>query len=246
MPQNQKRPTPAEVKHVLQQAVLNSYPNPDRRGCPGTDVLRTVAQLWLPPEDERWEHISQCSPCYREFLNFRHAHLKRQRWSRIRSRTLKASVIALVLAAPAVYWRMRNVGRSELRVTEADLTKTQTAPSAVSSNLPAILDFKNDSITRGIETEPPSLTTPQRVPRGRLALSIYLPIGSEPGSYEIHIVRRQVDQKPIVSLSGSAQIENGLTTLHMNIDLSGLTPGTYTLATRHEDETWRYHTFTVF
>src|SRR5437867_5471341 len=88
MPQNMERPTPAEVKQVLQQAVLRSYPNPERKGCPGTDVLHKVAEQSRPPRDDRWEHIIHCSPCYREFLDCRHTFLRQRRRHRIFSRLL--------------------------------------------------------------------------------------------------------------------------------------------------------------
>ena len=244
MSPKQKRPTPAEVKHVVQEAVLRNYPNPERKGCPGTEVLREVAQQWLPPEDDHWDHISQCSPCYREFLDFRRPYLRERKRQRLVSRLVKVSAIALVLAVPTLYWITRKMPLTESRAIQQQGTPTQAAQSA--STLTATLDFKNDSVTRGIQTATPSSATPQRLPRARLDHTVYLPIGSEPGLYDVHVLRGEPDSDPLARLSGSAQIETGLTTLHMNIDLSEFVPGTYTFATRHEKETWRYHAFTVF
>src|SRR5712692_6692632 len=106
MPQN--LPTPAQVKDVLQQAVLRNYPNPERKGCPGTNVLEEIARQWLPPEDDRWMHVIHCSPCYREFLDLRRAYLKERRHAQLRSRLLKAIAIAFVIGAPALYWTRRH------------------------------------------------------------------------------------------------------------------------------------------
>src|SRR5438105_555423 len=98
-------PAPAEVKHVLQQAVLRNYPNPERSGCPGTKVLEQTARQLLPPEDDHWMHIVHCSPCYREFLDFRHAYLTATRRARLRSGILKAIGIAVVLlAVTLLFW----------------------------------------------------------------------------------------------------------------------------------------------
>jgi hypothetical protein len=63
--------TPARIKYLLQQSILRHYPNPERNGCLDSPILQTIAQQRLPHQDERWEHVSHCSPCYREFLERR-------------------------------------------------------------------------------------------------------------------------------------------------------------------------------
>jgi hypothetical protein len=63
------------VQKKLQQAILTSYPNPNREGCPGEEVLedlaRRAAEQGTLEGDEHWEHVTHCSPCYREFLDAR-------------------------------------------------------------------------------------------------------------------------------------------------------------------------------
>jgi hypothetical protein len=53
------------------------YPNPERRGCLGMDVLRDLAsrstQFEDLEEDSAWKHVIRCGPCYREFLGLREA-----------------------------------------------------------------------------------------------------------------------------------------------------------------------------
>src|SRR5213593_4006048 len=61
-------PTHEQIKHYLQQSILRNYPNPKRTGCLDSPAIILIAQQRLPHEDSRWEHISHCSPCYREFL----------------------------------------------------------------------------------------------------------------------------------------------------------------------------------
>ena len=97
-----KRLTPAEVKHVLQQAVLRNYPNPERTGCPGTTVLHDIGRQALPPEEDHWMHIIHCSPCYREFLDFRHTVLREGRRRRFLWRLLYA-MLGLAIAFTVMY-----------------------------------------------------------------------------------------------------------------------------------------------
>src|SRR6516225_7592031 len=97
------RPISEQVKRVLQEALLRNYPNPDRTGCPGAAILREMAQREFPHEDPFWdEHVSHCSPCYREFLDFRNRVLTLESRSR-RNATLAVTVaIALIVAAGSI------------------------------------------------------------------------------------------------------------------------------------------------
>jgi hypothetical protein len=84
-PENETLPEMwTRVQRNLQEAILTSYPNPNRVGCPGTDEVRRLAMLSLDlsieledAEPERWEHITHCSPCYKEYLDIR-AGLKKK------------------------------------------------------------------------------------------------------------------------------------------------------------------------
>ena len=42
-------------------------PNPTRTACLPHDVLLALARRERPIEDRAYEHLTQCSPCYREF-----------------------------------------------------------------------------------------------------------------------------------------------------------------------------------
>ena len=63
------------LQRQYQTAVQASYPNPERQGCHGTDVLRDLAARSARhediEEDPQWKHVIQCALCYREFLDFR-------------------------------------------------------------------------------------------------------------------------------------------------------------------------------
>jgi hypothetical protein len=63
------------VQKKVQQGILTAYPNPNREGCPGSEVLLELAgratKLKTLEGDERWEHVTHCSPCYKEYLEAR-------------------------------------------------------------------------------------------------------------------------------------------------------------------------------
>jgi len=68
---NVKRPGVAQPLSWLQEAILRDFPNPERTGCPGTAVIRDIAERSVKleiVEGADWDHIIRCSPCYREFL----------------------------------------------------------------------------------------------------------------------------------------------------------------------------------
>ena len=63
------------VQKKIQSAILTAYPNPNREGCPGSSALlelaRRAAELGTLEGDEGWEHVTHCSPCYKEYLKAR-------------------------------------------------------------------------------------------------------------------------------------------------------------------------------
>lgn len=65
------------LQREYQEAVQTSYPNPERKACPGTDVVRDLAvrssQFEDIEEDRHWKHVIHCAPCYREYLDLREA-----------------------------------------------------------------------------------------------------------------------------------------------------------------------------
>jgi hypothetical protein len=89
-------PTEEEFKYMLQQAVLQHYPNPEREGCLDSTAIQDIARQRLPNEDSEWEHISHCSPCYREFLDNRDQFLETQ--ARVKARRRKVVWMSILTA----------------------------------------------------------------------------------------------------------------------------------------------------
>jgi hypothetical protein len=46
------------------------FPNPERRGCPPTDQLKSLADNPRKATESTLNHISSCSPCYRDYSRF--------------------------------------------------------------------------------------------------------------------------------------------------------------------------------
>jgi hypothetical protein len=65
------------LQREYQKAVQASYSNPERHGCPGTEVLQSLAARSAQHEeidgDEHWKHVIHCAPCYQEYLDLRAA-----------------------------------------------------------------------------------------------------------------------------------------------------------------------------
>jgi hypothetical protein len=65
------------LQRQYQKAMQASYPNPERSGCPGTNLVRDLAARSARheeiEEDEQWKHVIHCGPCYQEYLDLRAA-----------------------------------------------------------------------------------------------------------------------------------------------------------------------------
>jgi hypothetical protein len=205
------------IADAVQQSILQNFPNPDRVGCPGAPKLREVAARRTLVEDDDWQHITHCSPCYGEFL----AEKERLRQSRrrVQNFTVVATAAVLILVVGIAAYVMRS-----------------RTPEQVAQITPerATLDLKESSGVRGdaktLEKAIPVL------PRGKLALTVVLPFGSEAGTYHF----RLVDAEGRVLRTGEAAgtIRSGTTLMTMELDTSGLPQGDYRFALRQGALDW--------
>jgi len=76
---------------------------------------------------------------------------------------------------------------------------------------------------------------PLQLERAPLNLTIRLPIGEEPGEYQLAI--RQ-DETTLVHAKGEGKLEDHITTLHVELDCSSLNAGAYILAIRQAEGAW--------
>ena len=100
----------------------------------------------------------------------------------------------------------------------------------------AMLNLDSETTVRSDGGQPHTREL-QRLPRKRLDLTVNLPRGLEAGHYELAFSRG--DGPPMLTLTGQAKIEVGLTVLRVRPDLSGLPPGRYHLRIRRDGSAWR-------
>ncbi len=99
-----------EAKYVrlqaeIQQAILNNFANPGRRGCAAEAAVRAIATKpdHLTADDDNddggvWSHVTHCTPCYASF--FEH----RRRRSSLFRRLAFAAALATVGGLGCVLW----------------------------------------------------------------------------------------------------------------------------------------------
>lgn len=221
-----------ELQDIVQQAILREFPNPERKGCSGTESLRQLANRPRPTRDAVWEHVTHCSPCYREFLDLRtqvKSQRERQRRIEIRRRVLVAAALLVLVGGAVATYEMSQRGYF------------RTAPPAGTYES-ASLDLKDRSVSRSVEKQAPK-TQPLVLPARRLDLSILLPIGSEPGIYDVQLLKK-IDE-PILSASGEATVQQGITVLRAKIDLAGQAAGNYLIGLRQTPSEWTYYPVSI-
>ena len=219
-----------EERHLLDllaKSALNDYPNPQRVGCPGPEFLRTLAfnRKSIPLDDSRLDHVVHCSPCFAEFTSLRSAAKRRRR--RISLAFGAAAAVLIIVFGLWATGSLRNIVPSRQKK---------------STTILAQIDLQHRSITRGV---PASSEKVQRIviPRGHLQLSILLPVGSEPGTYEVAVLKN-VD-KPVITGSGQASIIDGITTLKIPMNTSSVPSGNYLLGLRQSALDWVYDPITL-
>src|SRR5262249_13576360 len=146
--------TSEQLSRVLQKALLHNYPNPDRIGCRGPEILREMAERKLPHEHPFWaEHVSHCSPCYKVFLDFRNEALAR--WDRedrnrkISRVTVLAAIVLLVAGAIYVSVRIRtSAPPTANRIQETLPAQPESPPK------PELINPRQQSAPAEPKTEP--------------------------------------------------------------------------------------------
>jgi len=224
-PGNQKELAAIQEEKLLKSAkelFLNQFPNPERKGCADSETIKAMAFGKLRGERASgwWSHFATCSPCTREFAAF-------QQQARASKNTRIAVGIAasILLTVGVIAWLVMQGGGG-----------LEPLPPYESSTL----DLRGMSLVRGGST--PS-NAPLELPRRRLALSIFLPTGTEPGEFDVQV--SQQPENPILIDSGSAILRDQITVLDVRLDLSGLNPGSYLLAIREKDWDWNYYRLIV-
>jgi hypothetical protein len=212
-----RREGPTQLAHPteLDELFGRGYPNPDRVGCPPREILVSLARRERPIGDPAYNHLKECSPCYLEGRAIQEADALQSR----RRILTWAAAAALIVSTGSAAWF--------LTTREADVASGGTP-------LRAQLDLRPYALTRG---EPQRDLPPLAVPRADLILTLLLPTGSEPGSYETEI--RDSNATVRASARGDAELRNYVSTLEVAVRLGDLSPGAYSLAVRRDGNDWQ-------
>jgi hypothetical protein len=200
------------ILDALGRGLLKEFPNPERAGCPGSDVLRKIASNEMSlPEAEKWlDHLTSCSPCYGDFSQFQATH-QRRRTQRLLA--IAASILIVIGIAGWVLLQKHN---------ESLVSQT------------AVLDLRNRSIPRG--TEPNPTEPPLEINRVATHWNIYLPLGSSEGQYEIRIATPSGEI--VFAAGGAAKLADQITSLQIPASLSSSRSGSYVLQIRKTGSEW--------
>jgi hypothetical protein len=177
--------------------------------------------------DRNWQHVTHCSECYREFLDIR-AGMKRQQ------RTKRAAIgvgLALLIAAGALVF---------LPNRHPDAFPPKRPQIAEQIYHPRIVDLEGRSVRLA---EKGDAEQPILLGREPEELTIRLPFGSKPGRYEIQLLKTA--DHPLLSATGGARVENGVTSLTTRVDLSNYEPGKYLIGVRQIPFDWTYYPVTI-
>jgi hypothetical protein len=200
------------ILDALGRGLLREFPNPDRTGCPGSAVLKKIASHEMPlVEAEKWlDHLTSCSPCYREFSELQAGYRHR------RMQTILAIAASILIVVGVAGWA---------------LFFKQKEPRVVQT---AVLDLRNRSVPRGGEPNPGE--QPLEVSRAAVQWNIYLPLGSSEGSYEVRIVAPSGET--ITATNGNAKLTDRVTVLKVAVSISSAPTGACVLQVRKTALEW--------
>jgi hypothetical protein len=208
---------------AYQRLVLGGeFPNPNRAGCPGSEILRAMAFRKLDEERvlEWTEHLGTCSPCFSEYFEFR----KEAEWRRNAAYIGVAAAVLVVLSFAWWGWRSRH-------------------PVVITAHSHVVADLRNRLTLRGEQGAEPG-AGPLVFKRGIDEVSVYLPEGSRAGTYEVAVFREDLGE-PLVSTTSQATLEKDMTELNTTLGLSRAPSGRYLLGIRLPGIEWSYYPMVV-
>jgi hypothetical protein len=213
----------ASLKDAVQQAILRNFPNPERKGCPGDEVVRQVAARRKLIEDDRWHHIIHCSPCYATFLESKE-QIRAARRARGLLILAGTALAACVLIVVGVWWAGVLPGHHTEQTTLIAEDRTV--------NL-----FDWDAQRGGALKEGREIALPRTLVRVR----VILPRFSQLGAYQIAVCRSRTIESAIAESTANAILQGPRETVTVQLDLRSAKPGDFWFATKRESDEAGYY-----
>ena len=207
---------------ILRQGLATEFPNPERIGCPGNSLLKGIAQGKVSlTEAEPWlDHLGSCSPCFQEFKEFRSQSVIQRR--RVLTWAVASAAVLLFAVGGWLWVRARH---------SVEATDT------------AVLDLRERSVARG-QNQADTGQARLEIPRTAKHLVLDLPIGSKEGPYDVGVLTERDVQ--ILRATGMAQLHDHVIDLRVDVDLSSVRAGAYSLGVRHAGLEWTRYPVRVF
>jgi hypothetical protein len=223
MPDQSPDEISAEIQQLLQQAILNNYPNPERQGCPGPAMLREVARRQVPIRDAHWEHVTHCSPCFQEFIELRTDFAAARKRLVQRNRIVLATVLVLAGIVGALVWR----------------SSSRPGAPIITAEATSDVDMRPFSTTRGESNKNPQPSEQYAgiLSRKRSRLNVILPVGAQEGTYEVRVMDNDLNTI-IASGKAPATFVDHTVRLTITFDLTEVSPGPYVIASRRDGGGW--------
>lgn len=239
---------------LLNDFLLEAFPNPERKGCPTDETLKAFAEDRLPLGSPVLSHVSSCSPCYREYRNYR-LDWKEQSidaaaakkpiesskpipingLSQRRPQFQKFAKLA-VAAGFAVA-----IGSGLYLVREHQAPPSTSFPLAGNSTPVNVnLDLLDAVTSRGIGDEPMPLEQVS-LPSAIVNLTVTLPRFSQIGPYQLLITKDRVGRDVVARGVGQAVQVDKKESLTVSLDLRQTSPGMYFLATMRGSDNGTYY-----
>lgn len=240
--------------NLLNDFLLEAFPNPERKGCPDDDTVKAFAEDRLPPGSTVLEHIASCSECYREYKHYRQDwkeaggkipndskpaqtsepisfSAQKQQSSRLPSRGWAIAAGLLVVLGGGFYFAL-----------EQRHTPPPAAPTVASNAAPvhAEVNLFNAVTVRGGGNE----STPMEqvsLPSSVVNLAVTLPRFSEVGPYQILVSKDRAGKNIVARGAGNAFEVDKKVSLVVTLDLRNVEPGMYFLGTVRGSDNGSYY-----
>lgn len=233
-----------DIVTLAKKNAKSAFPNPNRNGCPSPSVLQAMAHRdkRMNPADLPISHVANCSPCFHEY--------SRQLWNAKITRTVQLTASSLIIGGilwVAVILVQNHTGRSGLpnvsrkqNVEPASpmTIPLQSQPPQVAEPIAMTVDLAPFSPTRG---EQPIPAKHIQLPANWIRASFLMPIGSEPGEYNVRLLRS--NNEVVLETRTVAGLHDGITSFQVELHLEELNQNRLKLMIRPAGLGWR--TFSV-